>query len=288
MPRMILTRCARFAPAMLLMLASAGCLDWKQTTAAPEDSVRRYISLVQTLDGSRTAALVARAAPTPGSGAAITAVLPQQVLRGGTVQTTLTSATPFSRAVFSVPGNNDHWELSLAAPATSVTVLIVISVEMPKTTFTLQLAGGGTSNTGPYQSTDLGVIFVGTGEIQTNVTWNTPADVDLHLIDPSGKEIYYGSRTSTTGGQLDLDSNAACGTDGPRAENIFWPDGIVVPHGEYILRVDYWSSCGATSTNYTVTINLRGLPPQIYTGTLTGTGSGAGAGAGRTIAVFSY
>jgi len=279
---------ARLALMVLLALASVSCIDWKRTTAPPEDSVRRFISLVQTLDGTRTATLVQRAAPVPGSAAAVTAILPAQVLRGGTVQTTLTSATPFSRAVFAVQGNNDYWELALAAPVTSVTVLMVISVEMPKTVFTLQLAGGGASDTGPYQSSDLSVIFVGTGEIQTNVTWDTPADVDLHLIDPSGKEIYYASRHSTTGGQLDLDSNAGCATDGPRAENIFWGDGIVVPHGEYILRVDYWSSCGATSTRYTVTINLRGKPPKIFTGTLTGPGSHAGAGSGKTISVFSY
>ena len=281
-------RFARVAPVVLLTLASFGCIDWKRSTAVPENSVRRFVSLVQTLDGSRTATLVARAAPAPGSGAAVTAVLPSQVLRGGTVQTTLTSGTAFTRAVFSVPGNSDHWELDLASPVTSVTVLLVISVEMPKTLFTLQVAGGSASSTGPYQSTDLGVIFVGTGEIQTNVTWDTPADVDLHLIDPSGKEIYYASRNSPTGGQLDLDSNAGCGTDGPRAENIFWGDGIVVPHGEYILRVDYWSSCGAVRTNYTVTMNLRGQPPRIFTGTLTGQGSGGGAGSGKTIAVFTY
>jgi hypothetical protein len=231
---------------------------------------------------------VDRAAPTPGSGAAVNAVLPSQVLRGGTVQTTVTSTSPFSRVVFSVPGNTDHWELALGAPVTSVTVLLVIAVEMPKTVFRLDIAGGGASNTGPYLSTDLGVIFVGTGEIQTNVTWDTRADVDLHLIDPSGKEIYYASRSSPTGGELDLDSNAACGTDGPRAENIYWGDGIIVPRGEYILRVDYWSSCGATATNYTVTINLRGMPPRILTGTLTGGGSGGAAGAGKTIAVFTY
>lgn len=281
-------RFLRLTPACLLALASFGCIDWKRTTAVPQDSVRRFVSLVQTLDGTRTAALVASAAPVPGSGAVVTAVLPSQVLRGGTVQTTLTSATPFTRAVISVPGNNDHWELTLASPVTSVTVLLVISVEMPRTAFTLQLAGGGATSVGPYQSSDLGVIFVGTGEIQTNVTWDTKADVDLHLVDPSGKEIYYASRNSPTGGQLDLDSNAGCATDGPRAENIFWGDGLVVPHGEYILRVDYWSSCSAASTNYTVTINLRGLPPKIFTGTFTGPGTGGAAGAGKTIAIFQY
>jgi len=276
------------ATALLVWLATSSCLEWKQLTTTPEDSVQRFISLVQTLDGTRTASLVAGALPTAGNGAQVTAVLPAQVLRGGTVQTTLVSTTPFSRAIFGIPGINDHWELTLAAPVTSVTVLIVISTEMPQTSFNLRLGGGSASSVGPYQSTDLSVIFVGTGEIQTNVTWDSPADVDLHLIDPSGKEIYYASRTSTTGGQLDLDSNAACGTDGPRAENIFWPDGIVVPHGEYILRVDYWSSCNAVKTNYTVTVNLRGLPPKIYTGSFTGTGTGGAAGAGKTVAIFTY
>ena len=285
LPRKTLTR---LTPALLLALASFGCIDWKRTTAVPEESVRRFISLVQTQDGAQTAVLRSSVAPAPGSGATVAAVLPSQVLRGGTVRTTLTSATPFNRAIFNVTGNTDHWELTLPAPVTSVTVLMVISVEMPKTVFNLQIAAGGASSVGQYQSTDLGVIFVGTGEIQTNVTWDTKADVDLHLIDPSGKEIYYASRHSPTGGQLDLDSNAGCGSDGPRAENIFWGDGIVVPRGEYILRVDYWSSCGAPRTNYVVTINLRGLPPKIFTGTLEGTGSGAGAGAGRTIAVFEY
>jgi hypothetical protein len=272
----------------LMALATGSCIEWKQTTAAPEESVKRFISHVQTLDGARVATLVSRAAPNAGSGAVVSAVLPNQVLRGGTVQTTVTSATPFSRVVFDVPGNTDHWELALGAPVNSVTVLMVIAAEMPKTLFTLRMAGGGASNTGPYQSSDLGVIFVGTGEIQTNVTWDTKADVDLHLIDPTGKEIYYAARNAPSGGQLDLDSNAACGTDGPRAENIFWGDGIVVPHGEYILRVDYWSSCGAAATNYAVTVNLRGLPPKIFTGTLTGGGSNGGAGAGKTIAVFTY
>ena len=282
------TRLTRMATALLVWLATSSCLEWKQLTTTPEDSVQRFISLVQTLDGTRTASLVDGALPTAANGAQVTAILPSQVLRGGTVQTTLVSTTPFSRALFGIPGINDHWELTLAAPVTSVTVLIVISTEMPQTSFNLRLGGGSAASIGPYQSSDLSVIFVGTGEIQTNVTWDSPADVDLHLLDPSGKEIYYASRTSTTGGQLDLDSNAACGTDGPRAENIFWPDGIVVPHGEYILRVDYWSSCSATATNYTVTINLRGLPPKIYTGTFTGTGTGGSAGAGKTVAIFTY
>ena len=288
MPGMSRSTLTPLVPALLLALATAGCIDWKRTTAVPEETVRRYVSLVQTLDGTRTAVLVERAAPVAGTGVAIAAVFPSQVLRGGTLQTTLTSTTPFTRAIFSVPGINDHWELTLASPVTSVAVLMVISVEMPKTVFTLHTAGGGAGSIGPYQSNDLAVIFVGTGEIQTNVTWDSKADVDLHLIDPSGKEIYYASRHSPTGGQLDLDSNAGCSSDGPRAENIFWGDGVIVPHGEYILRVDYWSACAAVKTNYVVTINLRGLPPKIFAGVLDGPGTFGGAGSGKTISIFQY
>jgi hypothetical protein len=279
---------SRVASGALLVLGCFGCIDWKSTTAAPEESVRRYIALVQTVDGTYTGTLVATAAPAPGSGAAVSAVLPSQVLRGGTMQATVSSPTLFNRVILSVPGNTDHWELGLPGFVKSVVVLMVISTEMPKTVFTLQIAGGSSTTNGPYQQTDLGVIWVGTGEIQTNVTWDSPADLDLHLIDPSGTEIYYGHRQSNTGGQLDLDSNAACGSDGPRAENVFWGEGVVVPHGEYILRVDNWSACNAQLTNYTVTINLKGQPPKIYTGTFTGAGTAGAAGAGKTIAVFSF
>ena len=104
-----------------------------------------------------------------------------------------------------------------------------------------------------------------------NITWNSTADVDLHVVDPLGEEVYWAHKGAVSGGQLDLDSNAGCGTDGPRAENIFWASGLVAPRGDYV-----------------VTINLRGKPPVVYTGSFTGSGDGGGKGSGRIITTATY
>jgi uncharacterized protein YfaP (DUF2135 family) len=129
------------------------------------------------------------------------------------------------------------------------------------------------------------VTTVGTGDVQISVTWNSAADVDLHVVEPNGNEIYYGSSRSSTGGELDLDSNASCGSDGPRAENIRWPTGRA-PTGTYTVRVDYWSNCGAGSTDYVVRV-INGSTSQTFTGTFTGPGDGGAAGAGRAITTFT-
>ena len=82
----------------------------------------------------------------------------------------------------------------------------------------------------------------------------------------------------------DLDSNVACIIDGVRNENITWSIGTA-PQGTYIVRVDYWSSCGAFRMNYTVVIN-NGGNTQIVNGTFTGAGDRGGLGAGVEVARF--
>lgn len=273
--------------AAAVLASTSGCIEWKQPLDAPETSIARYVSAVQTSSGSAFAVL-RPGAPTVGLGPTLNAPVPALILLGGTIQVTVTAPTPFTKLAVVVPGVNDYWELTLAAPATSVQVLVVFSQEIPKTTFQLQLAGAGSSTFGAFQTNDVSVINVGTGDVQMNVTWDTKADLDLHVVDPSGAEIYWGARTSSTGGRLDLDSNAACATDGPRAENIFWASGLIAPRGEYVVRVDHWSSCGAALTNYVVTVNARGRAPQVFSGVFTGQGDAGGKASGVKITALSY
>lgn len=121
-----------------------------------------------------------------------------------------------------------------------------------------------------------------------NITWDSRADVDLHVLDPLGEEVYWAHKTAVSGGTLDLDSNAGCGSDGPRAENIFWGSGLIAPRGDYVIRVDYWSNCADVKTNYVVTVNTRGKPSQVFTGFFTGNGDGGGKGSGRIITTSTY
>lgn len=285
---MQLSRLWRPAISFGLLVALTGCIEWKQPTASQEVGVARYISGVQTLDGTTKAVLVSGQAPPTGAGPIVTAPIPALVLLGGTIQVPVVSTTPFTKVAVNVPGVVDYWEVTLPAPTTSVQLLIVFGQDIPKTVFSLNLGGAAANVYGTSQTNSVSVISVGTGDVQINVTWDSKADLDLHVVDPTQQEIYWAGRTSTTGGMLDLDSNAACATDGPRAENVFWASGLIAPRGEYQVRVDQWSNCGAPLTNYVVTVNARGKPPQVFTGFFTGTGDGGGRGAGRNIVAFTY
>jgi hypothetical protein len=95
-----------------------------------------------------------------------------------------------------------------------------------------------------------------TGDVSFRLTWNGPQDLDLYVKEPDGTIIYYGNRGPTsTGGQLDVDSNAGCsGPDQSPTENVFWPVGQA-PHGSYEFYAKRWSACGASSTpSYTLRV----------------------------------
>ncbi len=278
-------------PALTMSVALAAftrCIEWKQPTDAVTLSVSRYVAGVQTVAGDASAVLRTGDVPATGAGPVVTAPIPQLILLGGTIQVIASSPTPFTSVRVAVPGVTDYWELTLPAPTTQAQLLIVFSQEIPKTTFDLNLGGGLGSTMGVLQKTPVSVIAVGTGDVQVNITWDSKADVDLHVIDPTGAEIYWAGKTSASGGQLDLDSNAGCATDGPRAENVFWSSGLIAPRGEYIVRVDYWSACSALRTSYVVTVNSKGKPPRVFQGVFTGGGDGGGKGSGRNITTFVY
>jgi ribosomal protein S27E len=49
------------------------------------------------------------------------------------------------------------------------------------------------------------------GDVQITLIWFNVNDLDLHCIEPGGGEIYFGRRRSRSGGELDVDMNAAGG-----------------------------------------------------------------------------
>lgn len=93
---------------------------------------------------------------------------------------------------------------------------------------------------------------LGTGDVQVTLRWGGGVDLDLHVIDPSGTEIDFSSRTSPSGGQLDTDAQSGCGTC---VENIFWPTGGA-PTGEYQVFVVNFT--GDPVTRYTLDITVGG------------------------------
>jgi hypothetical protein len=111
----------------------------------------------------------------------------------------------------------------------------------------------------------------GTGDVQVTLEWESDSDLDLHVTEPDGTEIYYLNLGPTsTGGQQDVDSNVNCENDGG-VENVFWPVGDA-PSGTYTVSVqgfrltrDDGSDCGGG--DFTLTITIAG-EERVETGTV--------------------
>lgn len=273
--------------AALVLLSSSSCLEWDRTTSNEIRDVTRFVAAVRTLDGV-AAVFHAGNAPTGGPAGTVSAEFPPLVLKGGSARVVLNASEPFSRLIVAADGHLGYWELTLPAATTTVAVLILYAQDVGASAFDLRYAAGAGTVLSAYREAPTAFLGNGTGEIQVNITWNSRADIDLYVVDPLGAEIYHAARQSTSGGELDIDANAACHEDGARAESVFWPSDMVPPRGEYVVRVNAWSNCGAPATDYVVTIRTKDGVPQTYTGRLTGSGNGRAAGAGQHVGVFRY
>jgi hypothetical protein len=106
-----------------------------------------------------------------------------------------------------------------------------------------------------------------TGDLVVTLTWDTESNLDLHVVDPAGTEIYSGNPSTEppfaydqpdggSWGYIDYDSNANCVIDGLRREDAVWPH--TPPSGQYTVRVDTPSLCGQPIADWTVEVVLEG------------------------------
>jgi len=107
-----------------------------------------------------------------------------------------------------------------------------------------------------------------TGELVVTLTWDTDSNLGLHVVDPSGVDIYWGNPSSQppfsfnqadggSYGYIDYDSNASCVIDGLRREDAIWSHPP--PPGTYTVRVDAPSLCGRPIAYWTVRALLHGV-----------------------------
>jgi hypothetical protein len=81
-------------------------------------------------------------------------------------------------------------------------------------------------------------VSVKIGDPQFTLIWDSDADLDLHVIEPGGSEIYWEARNAKKGGELDVDD-----VDGQGPENIYWKKGVG-PSGDYQWWVHYYGGLG--------------------------------------------
>jgi len=135
------------------------------------------------------------------------------------------------------------------------------------------------------------VLNGGNGPLQVTLRWGQDLDLDLHVVEPGGCEIYYGHKTGCVG-SLDLDSNAGCGLDHVDVENVIYPPadgGIAPPIGTYTVRVDDWSECSVNmSIPYQVIVRHNGVTDTYCQGFQLGSADSSGQGGGVPVTTFYY
>jgi hypothetical protein len=112
----------------------------------------------------------------------------------------------------------------------------------------------------------VGTYCVGAGVQRVSMVFDGATDMDLHLIFPSGEEIYYGNRTVGSG-TLDVDQcvNSAACVGSSHVENIFFT--AAPSSGSYTIRARNFN--GAAASN--VTIEVVGLSNSVFTGFVSAT-----------------
>jgi hypothetical protein len=257
--------------------------------------VAAFISAIET-DGGTVAAR-SGALPAAGDGPSAAVTSAATVINGGTLQVHIEvvpaaragrseriGVAGFDRAVIAVSGVEGYFDISLPEAVASLDLLITMSQIISASDFAFLYAIGSADSIGAYQEVGTAVVSVGTGDVQVSVSWDADSDVDLHVVDPAGDEVYYGATMIASGGELDLDSNAACLIDGVNNENITW---AAASDGTYTVRLDYYLGCDADETSYVVTVQRLDHDAETFSGTFDGAGDTGGAGSGIDVTTFT-
>lgn len=98
-----------------------------------------------------------------------------------------------------------------------------------------------------------------TGDLCCRLAWSNYDDLDLHLVEPSGNEIYHANKgPSVSGGTLDVDMNAG----GPRSrdpvENIYYGRRDKMRPGNYHLYVHQFKKREAIDMGFEIEFDWLG------------------------------
>lgn len=116
---------------------------------------------------------------------------------------------------------------------------------------------------------DRGTVALVDG-MQVDLIWQTGDDLTLEVRDPVGETLFWGSRSSSSGGTFSDDVNFNCENivEPPAIETASWP-GAVLPAGSYEILVYYRQACeGGFPVDFTVNVTVDGETLEPIIGTL--------------------
>jgi hypothetical protein len=164
---------------------------------------------------------------------------------------------------------------------------------------TPKLAFAAADSSGQFGPVTTQTLFVksrmATGHVVASLTWGIDADLDLHIISPSGKELspkHPNTIASDDDGKpvkgsglLDHDSLAGCIPDGLRTENVVWTDSP--EDGAYSVYVDLFSACGKPAANFKFSLSVDGQSVLEKAGRLLDIDADGGASSGLFVTEFT-
>jgi hypothetical protein len=176
----------------------------------------------------------------------------------GTLDTTATAVA------VALDGDRGWWSFLAGVPDVNAPTLPTFTTEMsfartiapgPQTLVVRAVDANG--QFGPQSTLPLMVqsATAPDARLVVTLTWAGTADLDLHVVEPDGSELWSDSPATPSGGMLDIDSNSQCVVDGADREQATWK---MPSAGHYIVRVDTFSLCGRPSSGWQVSATLDG------------------------------
>ena len=195
----------------------------------------------------------------------------QSVLSGGMNFITVISRYKYIKFYIGIKGFHGHWVYIPASHTFSggkytyiIPLLFSVNYHEDITFIIIAEQDDGSMTQGTEG--DIKYVESMSGDLNINLTFDTPKDVDLHLILPNNERIYYnhrGGTYTTSEGQtvtygLDHDSNAGCRIDNLNNENIYIPAELITT-GTYTIIVDLYQNCNTSyATNWSVVARYKG------------------------------
>ena len=297
---------------IVVVLAGLGVACHKPTNPSAGTSVADFVAGIDSVAGAPTTATAeSGSAPAPSGGPLGAASGDTTAVLGGSSEMLMTAGSPFVGVDVSV-GNasgptplmsgqsigitqldsiadvSGFWKLTLPAAVTSQSLIVKFAKNIPFQLFELRfqlVAAGGA--VGPVASIRMTSRATTTGTVSITATWDAVSNLNLHVVEPGGFEIWSQAPTSPSGGALNRDAiGPNCLTETAPSETVSWAN-TTPPVGDYIVRLDQFNSCQSNITNYIVIINNGGSVTQ-FSGVFTPPGDAGGAGSGRLIKAFTH
>ncbi len=173
-------------------------------------------------------------------------------LTGGMNFIVINGEKEYQKFYIGAEGSDGYWEYvpnASRAGSTIYTIPIMYGTGFNNDITMVIIGVDADGNISVHYIFDVQHVESQSGDLNINLTFSTPKDVDLHLYTPSGKHIYYGDRggqveigDSTYTYGLDHDSNPGCSIDNLNNENIYIPAELV-ENGEYRVVVNLYENC---------------------------------------------